>query len=390
VVKAEGVRLSYGGGGLLALPPVLEVLKGIDLELRRGETLGLVGESGCGKSTLARIIAGLIPMTGGRVTMLGQDIATLDPAAWRAMRRQVQLVFQNPFGALNPRRRVGAIIGDPFRIHGVAVGADRKREVRRLMEIVGLNPEHYNRFPSEFSGGQRQRIGIARALALNPALIILDEPVSALDVSIQAQVLNLMRSLQKELGLTYLFISHDLAWFGTSATASPSCMAHDRRARRCRDAVCRPAALLHQDAAGGFRDAAAAARVRRSPAAAFERDGRRMSTAIAAANQEIMQRGSLALTLRRLARDPASLMAFSFIVLLVVFTFSAPLLAAWTGHTPIEQYRETGLSEMGLPVAPNRRIRVRHRPARPRRAGAARLRGQRSLTVGVLASLARR
>jgi len=211
VVKAEGVRLGYGGGGLLAQPPVLEVLKGIDLELRRGETLGLVGESGCGKSTLARVIAGLIPMTGGRVTMLGEDIATLQPAAWRTMRRQVQLVFQNPFGALNPRRRVGAIIGDPFRIHGVAQGADRKREVRRLMEIVGLNPEHYNRFPSEFSGGQRQRIGIARALALNPALIILDEPVSALDVSIQAQVLNLMRSLQKDLGLTYLFISHDLA-----------------------------------------------------------------------------------------------------------------------------------------------------------------------------------
>ena len=130
---------------------------------------------------------------------------------WRSLRKQVQLVFQNPYGALNPRRRIGAIIGDPFRIHGLPKGRTMKAEVQRLMEIVGLNPEHYNRFPSEFSGGQRQRIGIARALALSPSLIICDEPVSALDVSIQAQVLNLMRSLQREFGLTYLFISHDLA-----------------------------------------------------------------------------------------------------------------------------------------------------------------------------------
>ncbi len=210
VVRAEGVRLTYGGRGLTRTGGV-EVLKGIDLELHRGATLGLVGESGCGKSTLARVIAGLIPMTAGRVTLLGQDISELDASTWQALRRQVQLVFQNPYGALNPRRRVGAIIGDPFRIHGMASGAERKAEVQRLMELVGLNPEHYNRFPSEFSGGQRQRIGIARALALNPALIIYDEPVSALDVSIQAQILNLMRSLQQQLGLTYLFISHDLA-----------------------------------------------------------------------------------------------------------------------------------------------------------------------------------
>jgi peptide/nickel transport system ATP-binding protein len=211
VVRASGVRLSYGLGGLFGRSNGIEVLKGIDLELHRGETLGLVGESGCGKSTFARVIAGLIPMTHGSVSLLGRDLASLDGRAWQAMRREVQMVFQNPFGALNPRRRVGAIIGDPFRIHGLAAGADRRREVRRLMELVGLNPEHYNRFPSEFSGGQRQRIGIARALALNPSLIIYDEPVSALDVSIQAQVLNLMRSLQRELNLTYLFISHDLA-----------------------------------------------------------------------------------------------------------------------------------------------------------------------------------
>ena len=211
VVKAEGVRLTYGAGSLFNPGAGFEVLKGIDLELKRGETLGLVGESGCGKSTFARVLAGLIPMTSGKVALLGRDLGSLDPRAWQAMRREVQLVFQNPFGALNPRRRVGAIIGDPFRIHGLAAGAERKREVQRLMELVGLNPEHYNRFPAEFSGGQRQRIGIARALALNPSLIIYDEPVSALDVSIQAQVLNLMRSLQRDLDLTYLFISHDLA-----------------------------------------------------------------------------------------------------------------------------------------------------------------------------------
>ena len=211
VVKASGVRLSYGLGGMFGRGSGIEVLKGIDLELHRGETLGLVGESGCGKSTFARVIAGLIPMTHGSVSLLGRDLSTLDGPAWQAMRREVQMVFQNPFGALNPRRRVGAIIGDPFRIHGLASGASRKREVQRLMELVGLNPEHYNRFPSEFSGGQRQRIGIARALALNPSLIIYDEPVSALDVSIQAQVLNLMRALQREFDLTYLFISHDLA-----------------------------------------------------------------------------------------------------------------------------------------------------------------------------------
>ena len=211
ILKAEGVRLSYPTGRLLGGRGRHEVLRGIDLTLWRGETLGLVGESGSGKSTLAQVLAGLVPTTGGHVAFDGKRLDGLDRQGWKALRRQVQVVFQDPFGSLNPRRRVGAIIGDPFRIHGLAKGQARKDEVRSVMEMVGLDPEHYNRFPSEFSGGQRQRIGIARALALKPSLVILDEPVSALDVSIQAQILNLLRSLQRDLGLTYLFISHDLA-----------------------------------------------------------------------------------------------------------------------------------------------------------------------------------
>ncbi|MET0439427.1 MAG: ABC transporter ATP-binding protein [Devosia sp.] len=211
VVSVSDVRLTYGGRSLFGKTVNLEVLKGVSLELPRGKTLGIVGESGCGKSTLARIIAGLLPPTSGDVTIEGQSVIGLDRRDWIEMRKRVQMVFQDPFGSLNPRRRVGSIIGDPFRIQNVAHGAERKNKVRDLMEIVGLNPEHYNRFPSEFSGGQRQRIGIARALALNPSIIIFDEPVSALDVSIQAQILNLIGRLQRELGLSYLFISHDLA-----------------------------------------------------------------------------------------------------------------------------------------------------------------------------------
>jgi oligopeptide/dipeptide ABC transporter ATP-binding protein len=189
----------------------VHAVENVSLEVRRGETLGLVGETGCGKSTLARCVARLYPVTGGKITFDGQDITNLPPRRMRPLRREIQMIFQDPYGSLNPRRRVGSIIGDPFSIHRTARGEDRKRQVQHLMELVGLNPEHYNRFPAEFSGGQRQRIGVARALAFQPKLIICDEPVSALDVSIQAQILNLLSDLQRDLGLTYIFIAHDLS-----------------------------------------------------------------------------------------------------------------------------------------------------------------------------------
>jgi oligopeptide/dipeptide ABC transporter ATP-binding protein len=188
----------------------VQAVDDVSLAIPRGKTLGLVGETGSGKSTLARCVAGLIPVTSGKVTFNGRDITNLSRRAMRPVRREIQMIFQDPYSSLNPRRRVGAIIGDPFVIHKTATGAERKRQVQELMERVGLNPEHYNRFPAEFSGGQRQRIGVARALALRPQLIICDEPVSALDVSIQAQVLNLLADLQQDYGLSYLFIAHDL------------------------------------------------------------------------------------------------------------------------------------------------------------------------------------
>lgn len=184
---------------------------GVSLQIRRGETLGLVGETGCGKSTLARCASRLYPIDAGRISFAGRDISRLSRRHLRPVRRQIQMIFQDPYGSLNPRRRVGSIIADPLRIHDVENRGDRKRHVQDTMELVGLNPEHYNRFPAEFSGGQRQRIGVARALIIKPELIICDEPVSALDVSIQAQILNLLGDLQNELGLTYLFIAHDLS-----------------------------------------------------------------------------------------------------------------------------------------------------------------------------------
>jgi oligopeptide/dipeptide ABC transporter ATP-binding protein len=189
----------------------VHAVDGVSLAVDHGETLGLVGETGCGKSTLARCVTGLHPVTSGSVRIDGHEIAGLGRRAMRPYRRQMQMVFQDPYGSLNPRRHVGAIIGDPFAIHGVADGDERRRRVQELMALVGLNPEHYNRFPAEFSGGQRQRIGVARALALRPSLLVCDEPVSALDVSVQAQIINLLEDLRQELGLTTLFIAHDLS-----------------------------------------------------------------------------------------------------------------------------------------------------------------------------------
>ncbi len=190
----------------------VQAVDGVSFDVLRGETLGIVGESGCGKSTTARLLLRLMEPTAGSIDFEGKEIAHIKGAELKALRREMQMIFQDPYSSLNPRKTVGSIISDPFVIHGLHKDTgDRKRAVQTLMDTVGLNPEHYNRYPHEFSGGQRQRIGVARALALKPKVIIADEPVSALDVSIQAQVLNLLRDLQRELGLTLIFIAHDLS-----------------------------------------------------------------------------------------------------------------------------------------------------------------------------------
>ena len=201
-----------GHQGLLGRPTKdLKAVDGVSFVLRHGETLGIVGESGCGKSTLARLITRLTDATSGEVFLDGQDITSIRGRELRNARQKLQMIFQDPYSSLNPRHSVGQIISAPLEVQGITPEGGVKKRVQEMMELVGLNPEHYNRYPHEFSGGQRQRIGIARSLILNPSIIVADEPVSALDVSIQAQILNLLEKLQQDLGLSFIFIAHDLS-----------------------------------------------------------------------------------------------------------------------------------------------------------------------------------
>jgi len=214
ILQAENLMKHYPikAGVLRRTVGHVKAVDGVTFELYKGETLGIVGESGCGKSSLGRLLMRLEEPTAGKLTFDGVDVYAQSGQAMRRLRRDIQIVFQDPYTSLDPRKTVGDIIGEPFKIHsGVVPKGDRRRRVQELLELVGLSPEHINRYPHQFSGGQRQRIGIARGLALNPKVIVCDEPVSALDVSVQAQVVNLLEDLQKELGLAYIFIAHDLS-----------------------------------------------------------------------------------------------------------------------------------------------------------------------------------
>ncbi|MHA7962332.1 ABC transporter ATP-binding protein [Streptomyces sp. L500] len=214
LLVAEGLTKHFpitGGFPVKRKVGAVQAVDGIDLAVRAGESFGLVGESGCGKSTTGRLLTRLLEPTAGRIRYRGEDITHADRRRLAPIRSEIQMIFQDPYSSLNPRQTVGKIIAGPMEINGIAPPGGREARVRELLEVVGLSPEHFNRFPHEFSGGQRQRIGVARALALEPKVIVADEPVSALDVSIQAQVVNLLARLRRELGIAFLFIAHDLA-----------------------------------------------------------------------------------------------------------------------------------------------------------------------------------
>jgi dipeptide transport system ATP-binding protein len=211
VLETRGVVRDYVTGGMFGGRKVVRALKGIDLKVERGRTLAVVGESGCGKSTLARIITMIDPPTAGTLLIEGKEVDVARDGVTREMRRKVQIVFQNPYGSLNPRQKIGDVLSEPLALNTDLSAGDRRERAMAMLLKVGLKPEHFNRYPHMFSGGQRQRIAIARAVMVHPVLLVLDEPVSALDLSVQAQILNLLQDLQDEFSLTYVFISHDLS-----------------------------------------------------------------------------------------------------------------------------------------------------------------------------------